>query len=181
MITIRHETPFDVARREALLDAAFGDCRFTKTAERLREARLPAEGLSFVACADARLIGTVRLWNIAAGRGRPALLLGPLAVAPDFRSCGIGGELMQHALDHARRHGHQVVVLVGDAPYYERFGFTAEKTGALSLPGPYARDRLLARELVPAALEGARGLVHATGRRVSGLPRNDTIRAARAA
>ena len=72
-------------------------------------------------------------------------------------------------------------MLVGDAPYYERFGFTAEKTGALSLPGPYARDRLLARELVPAALEGARGLVHATGRRLAGLPRNDTIRAARAA
>ena len=174
MITIRHETPFDVARREALLDAAFGDCRFAKTAERLRETRLPAEGLSFVACADGRLIGTVRLWNIAAGRGRPAL-------ASDFRRCGIGGELMRHALDHAQERGHQAVVLVGDAPYYERFGFTAEKTGALSLPGPYARDRLLARELVPAALEGARGLVHATGRRLAGLPRNDTIRAARAA
>jgi predicted N-acetyltransferase YhbS len=181
MITIRHETPFDVARRDALLDAAFGDCRFTKTAERLRETRLPAEGLSFVACADGRLIGTVRLWNIAAGRGRPALLLGPLAVASDFRRCGIGGELMRHALDHAQERGHQAVVLVGDAPYYERFGFTGEKTGGLSLPGPYARDRLLARELVPAALEGARGLVHATGRRLAGLSRNDTIRAARAA
>jgi predicted N-acetyltransferase YhbS len=163
MITIRHETAFDVARREALLDGAFGDCRFTKTAERLREDRLPAEGLSFVACADGRLVGTVRLWSIAAGPGRPALLLGPLAVASDFRQCGIGGELMRHALDEARRGAHQAVLLVGDAPYYGRFGFTAQKTGALSLPGPYARERLLARELVPGALEGARGRVRATG------------------
>src|SRR6267154_2700804 len=103
MITIRHETPFDVARREALLDGAFGDCRCAKTAERLREDRLPAEGLSFVGCADGRLMGTVRLWNIAAGRGRPALLLGPLAVASDFRQCGIGGDLIRHALEQARR------------------------------------------------------------------------------
>jgi predicted N-acetyltransferase YhbS len=165
MITIRHETAFDVARREALLDGAFGESRFTKTAERLREERLPEEGLSFVACADGRIIGTVRLWSIAAGPGRPALLLGPLAVVSDFRQCGIGGDLMRHALEQARRRCHQCVLLVGDAPYYSRFGFTAQKTGALSLPGPYARDRLLARELVPGALAGARGLVRATGRR----------------
>jgi predicted N-acetyltransferase YhbS len=165
MIIIRHETPFDVARREALLDEAFGESRFTKTAERLREERLPGEGLSFVACADGRLIATARLWNIAAGPRRPALLLGPLAVASDFRQCGIGGDLMRHALEQARRCGHQCVLLVGDAPYYSRFGFTAQKTGALFLPGPYARDRLLARELVPGALAGARGLVRATGRR----------------
>jgi len=164
MITIRHETPFDAAQRDALLDAAFGNFRFTKTAERLREDRRPAEGLSFVACTDDRLIGTVRLWNIAAGRGRPALLLGPLAVASDFRQRGIGGDLMRHALAQAQQDGHRAVLLVGDAPYYGRFGFAADKTGALSLPGPYARDRLLACELVPDALEGARGLVRATGR-----------------
>jgi predicted N-acetyltransferase YhbS len=181
MITIRQETPFDVARREALLDAAFGDCRFTKTAERLREGRLPEDGLSFAACANGRLIGTVRLWSIAAGRGRPALLLGPLAVASEFRQCGVGGDLMRRALAEARRRHHRAVLLVGDAPYYGRFGFSAEKTDALVLPGPYARDRLLARELVPGALDGARGLVHATGRRLVGLPGNDTIRASRAA
>jgi predicted N-acetyltransferase YhbS len=164
MITIRQETPFDVARREALLDGAFGDARFGKTAERLRENQRPAEGLSFVACAGRRLIGTVRLWNIAAGRGRPALLLGPLAVAADFRHCGIGGDLMRHALAQAQRRGHQAIILVGDAPYYGRFGFTAEDTGALRLPGPYARDRLLARALVPGALAGARGLVGTAGR-----------------
>jgi predicted N-acetyltransferase YhbS len=163
-IKIRHETPFDIARREALLDEAFGDARFTKTAQRLREDRLPERGLSFVASADGRLVGTVRLWNVSAGPGRPALLLGPLAVTSDARSCGIGGALMEHALGQAQRRGHQAVLLVGDAPYYGRFGFTAEKTGALWLPGPYARERLLARELVPGALKGARGLIDPTGR-----------------
>jgi predicted N-acetyltransferase YhbS len=104
-------------------------------------------------------------YQFAAGPERPALLLGPLAVASDVRRCGIGGELIRHALDEARRRGHRAVLLVGDAPYYGRFGFTAQKTGALSLPGPYARERLLARELVPGALEGARGRVRAIGRR----------------
>jgi predicted N-acetyltransferase YhbS len=162
---IRPETPFDVARREALLDAAFGESRFAKTAERLREGRLPAEGLSFVAVAADRVVGTVRLWNVAAGPGRPALLLGPLAIDSEVRDRGIGGALMAHALGEAGHHGHAAVLLVGDAPYYGRFGFSADKTAALWLPGPYARDRLLAHEIIPGALDGARGLIGATGRR----------------
>jgi len=170
MITLRRETAFDVARREVLLDAAFGDERFAKTAERLREDRLPAAGLSFVACADRHLIGTIRLWSISAGARRPALLLGPLAVAPDCRKCGIGGLLMRHAIAQAERRGHRAILLVGDAPYYGRFGFSTEKTGALWLPGPYARDRLLARELVTAALDGAHGLVSPTGRSTLASP-----------
>jgi predicted N-acetyltransferase YhbS len=190
MIKIRHETPFDVARREALLDTVFGEGRFAKTAERLREGRLPAEGLSFAAGADGRLVGTVRLWNISAGPGRPALLLGPLAVAGEVRGRGIGGALIEHALGVARRRGHAAVLLVGDAPYYGRFGFSAEKTGALWLPGPYARDRLLAHEIVSGALDGAQGLIGARGRRepkpdlaalVASLPDNDSALASHAA
>jgi predicted N-acetyltransferase YhbS len=134
--------------------------------------------VSFVACAGRRLVGTVRLWNISAGPRRPALLLGPLAVAADVRDCGIGGGLMQHALEQAQRRGHGAVLLVGDAPYYGRFGFTAEKTGALWRPGPYARERLLARELVSGALENARGLISATGRIE---PKTAAARIARAA
>jgi len=172
MIAIRNETDLDIAPREALLDAAFGDARFAKTAQRLREGRLPAAGLSFVARANKRLIGTVRLWDIAAGAGRPALLLGPLAVARGFRDRGIGAQLMRHALGEAGRRGAAAVLLVGDAPYYGRFGFSAEKTGALWLPGPYDRARLLAHELVPGALDAAHGLISATGRRE---PRPDPV------
>jgi len=178
MITLRRETAFDVARREVLLDAAFGDERFAKTAERLREDRLPAAGRSFVACADRHLIGTIRLWSISAGARRPALLLGPLAVAPDCRKCGIGGLLMRHAIAQAERRGHRAILLVGDAPYYGRFGFSTEKTGALWLPGPYARDRLLARELVPGVLDRAYGLVSPTGRSTQAFPPPRSLQAA---
>ena len=190
MITIRPETKRDIVAREALLDEAFGAGRFTKSAQRLREDRLPAEWLSFVACRDGKVVGTVRLWNVSAGPGRPALLLGPLAVARHFRSAGIGTALMQRALAAAAAEGHTAVLLVGDAPYYGRFGFSAEKTADLWLPGPYERERLLACELRPGALEGARGLISATGRLaatpdlaalVTKLARNDiTARSRRA-
>jgi predicted N-acetyltransferase YhbS len=163
VITIRTEVNRDVAAREALLDAALAE-RFTKTAERLRDGRLPADGLAFVACDGRKLVGTVRLWDVSAGPGRPALLLGPLAVATEWRNRGIGAALVRHALAVAAARGHTVVLLVGDGPYYARFGFSAEKTANLWLPGPYERDRLLACELNPGALDGARGLITPTGR-----------------
>ena len=188
MVTIRRERKADVAPREALLDVSYGPIRFSKTSERLREGRRP--GLSFVAASGRRLVGTVRLWDVSAGPGRPALLLGPLAVAPDCRKRGIGSALVQRALREAKRHGHSAVLLVGDAPYYARFGFSSEKTGALWLPGPYERHRLLGVELVPGALDGARGLVRASGqpaprpdlaKLVAGLARNEPVLASRAA
>jgi predicted N-acetyltransferase YhbS len=163
MATIRQEKRADILAREALLDAAFGETRFAKAAERLRENRAPADGMSFVATDRGRVVGTVRLWHVTAGPGRPALLLGPLAVAADARNQGIGSALMQHALRAARGSGAGAVLLVGDAPYYSRFGFTADKTGALWLPGPYQQHRLLGCELVSGALDGARGLIAAAG------------------
>ncbi|MGB6446416.1 MAG: N-acetyltransferase, partial [Xanthobacteraceae bacterium] len=102
MVTIREEKIADVAAREALLDEAYGACRFTKTSERLREGRKPADGLSLVAVACGRVVGTVRLWHVAAGPGRAALLLGPLAVHPDCRNRGIGTTLVRRAVARAR-------------------------------------------------------------------------------
>jgi predicted N-acetyltransferase YhbS len=163
MVTIRTERSSDAVGREKLLDAAYGASRFTKTSERLREGRLPAEQLSFVAVRNGRLVGTVRLWHVWAGAGRSALLLGPLAVRPDFRNRGIGSTLMRHAIGAARRLGHGAVLLVGDAPYYARFGFAADLTAALWMPGRYEPDRLLALELRPGALAGARGLIGPAG------------------
>jgi predicted N-acetyltransferase YhbS len=165
MITIRQERAFDVEAREALLDEALGENRTRKSSQRLRDGRLAAEGLSFVAADADRTVGTARLWNVHCG-GRPALLLGPVAIACDRRSEGIGAALIEHALAAARARGHAAVVLVGDAAYYGRFGFTAEKTGALSMPGPFERHRLLGLELVPGALDGAAGVIAASGRSV---------------
>jgi predicted N-acetyltransferase YhbS len=164
MMTIRNETHCDIAAREDLLDRVWGASRFEKTAERLREGRSPAAGLSLVAEHDHAVIGTVRLWNVCAGPGRAALLLGPLAVEETWRGTGVGGSLMRRALATARRRGHRAVLLVGDAPYYGRFGFSGEPTAALWLPGPFERERLLGCELAPGALVGARGLISTTGK-----------------
>lgn len=162
---IRDERARDLAAREALLDAAFGPERFTKTCERLREGRRPAAGLALVAEGrDGRLIGTVRLWHVAAGDAGASLMLGPIAVDADARSLGIGGALMRAAIGRAGGLGHRSIVLVGDAPYYARFGFSPELTRGLDLPGPVDRARFLGLDLAEGALLGARGLVIATGR-----------------
>jgi predicted N-acetyltransferase YhbS len=167
MVGIEPERPGHVRAREALLDRCFGRARRFKTAERLRRGRRPAEGLAFVAVADGALIGTIRLWEVEAGSAGPALLLGPLAVAPERRGEGVGAALMRHALAAATERGHRAVVLVGDAPYYARFGFRPEPAAALDLPGPVDRRRFLGLELVPGALRGAAGPVAAAGRPAS--------------
>lgn len=163
MIRIVQEALSHVDAREKLLDAAFGPSRFAKTCERLREDRLPAKGLAFSAVDDGKLIGTLRLWNISAGPGRAALLLGPLAVDAERRSEGLGARMMWHAIGHAQHLGHKAILLVGDAPYYSRFGFSTDLTERLWLPGPVERNRFLGLELVPDGLVGAAGLVNATG------------------
>jgi predicted N-acetyltransferase YhbS len=155
---IRAERASDVVAREALLDACFGDNRHLRTCQRLRDGRTPAEGLALSAVAEGRLVGTLRLWHVSAG-GVPALALGPLAVDPSCRDLGVGAALMNHALATAKARGHGAVILLGDAPYYARFGFSGLKTGELSLPGPFERDRLLGLELRPGALDGAWGMI----------------------
>jgi predicted N-acetyltransferase YhbS len=167
MISIRKEHPPDAAAREALLDEAFGKRRWRKSSQRLRDGRSPAEGLAFVATDGKRVIGTARLWTLVCGTGEPALLLGPVAVASDCRNRGVGAALVRRAIAAATRLDHRAIVLVGDAPYYCRFGFSAGKTADLRMPGPFERHRLLALELVPGALDGARGLLRPAGQPIS--------------
>jgi predicted N-acetyltransferase YhbS len=163
---IRAERASDVVAREALLDACFGDNRHARTCQRLRDGRVPAEGLAFSAVRQTglkdRLVGTLRLWHVSAG-GTRALVLGPLAVDPMCRELGVGVALMNRALAAARARGHGAVILLGDAAYYARFGFSALKTADLSLPGPFERDRLLGLELREGALDGAWGMIAPTG------------------
>ncbi|WP_375456918.1 GNAT family N-acetyltransferase [uncultured Methylobacterium sp.] len=163
MIQIRAEHHRDVAAREHLLDACLGPNRRARTSERLREGRLPARGLAFAATRAGILVGTLRLWHVLAGVGRPALLLGPLAVDPALQGQGLGRVLMQAGLGRAEALGHGAVLLVGDAPYYARFGFSDDRAAGLTLPGPFDRARFLGLELRAGALRGAEGLVQATG------------------
>ena len=179
---IRAERASDIAAREALLDASFGEGRHARTCQRLRDGRAPAEGLAFSAVHEGRVVGTVRLWHVSAG-GIPALVLGPLAVDASCRKLGVCAALMNHALAAAKARGHGAVILRGDAAYYSRFGFSPEKTGELALPGPFERDRLLAVELRDGALNEAWGMIVATGMkarraRVAGKARKLVVQAA---
>ena len=159
---IRAERASDVAAREALLDACFGANRASRTCQRLRDGRAPAEGLALSVVRQGRLVGTVRLWHVSAG-GKPALMLGPIAVDASCRKLGVGAALMNRALSAATARGHDAVILLGDAAYYARFGFSALKTAKLSLPGPFERERLLGLELREGALDGTCGLIVPTG------------------
>lgn len=163
------ETAADIPARNALLDRAMGPRWRRKSSEKLRKGRLPSEGLALVARDDfGTVVGTVRLWDVFAGiDARRALLLGPLAVAPSLKSAGIGSALMREAIAEAARLGHGAIILVGDAPYYERFGFSTEKTGMLAMPGPFERHRLLALELAPGTLHGAEGVIRPAGRMIT--------------
>jgi predicted N-acetyltransferase YhbS len=171
--TIAEETPADVVARENLLDRAMGADRRKKSSEKLRRGRVPADGLALVARdSHGHVIGTVRLWNVEAGvnaSGQPvdALLLGPLAVDGAHEGKGIGAALMRAAIAEAHARGHGAILLVGDAPYYERLGFFAEKAQHLVMPGPFARERFLALELKDGWLEGAVGMLTASGRKLS--------------
>jgi predicted N-acetyltransferase YhbS len=135
---------------ERLVDAAFGEARWHKTCQRLRDGQMPVAQLSLVALDGEKLVGTVRLWTVKAGRRR-ALLLGPLAIDQKHRDRGIGAALIEEAILRAEAAGEDLVLLVGDAPYYARFGFRADATSGLWLPGPVERARFLAKPLTPAA------------------------------
>lgn len=161
-VTLRDERAGDVGMRERLLDAAFGAARFEKTCERLREGREAARGLALAAMDGGALVGTLRFWHVEAG-GVPALLLGPLAVAQSHRKLGLGGALMRMGLDRAQALGHKAVILVGDEPYYSRFGFARAHAQPLDLPGWYDPARFLGLELETGALAHAMGMVFATG------------------
>ncbi len=146
---------------EALLDAAFGLDRRTRASYRLREGSAPVPGLSFHAIdnTSGRLAGLVSFWPLRIHpAGQPALLLGPLAVHPDFQNGGLGAELMRTGLQAARAAGHALAFLVGDEPYYGRYGFTRTPERII-LPGPYDPARLLHLELAPGALGDAAGLL----------------------
>ena len=166
MIHFDSERPAEAAAREDLLDRVMGRARQFKPSERLRRGRRPAEGLALVARNDdGSLVGTVRLWHVKAGDA-PALLLGPLAVDKGVQSEGVGSSLMRLAIARAGAIGHAGIILVGDPEYYERFGFSADRTSGLLMPAPVDRRRFLGLELKAKALVDASGMIVAAGQTV---------------
>ncbi len=163
-LSTRPMAELDLEIVETMSAEAFGPGRFARAAFRLREGVGPHLPLSFVASmqVDAgnpgqrKIVGSVLVTPIEIGE-RPALLLGPLVVLPAHKNLGIGRELMNRAIGAARQAGHKLMILVGDEPYYGRFGFHRVPPGQIEMPGPVDPARLLACELQPRALSRHRG------------------------
>jgi predicted N-acetyltransferase YhbS len=143
-LVVRPETAGDALAIDRLHARAFGPGRFARTSYRLREGVPHLPALSFTALVGTFLVGSVRVRPVIAG-DRPALMLGPLTVDPSFEGRGIGSGLMNACLAAAERAGHDLIILVGDAPYYGRFGFVPVPRGRLTLPGPVDPARFLWR------------------------------------
>lgn len=143
-LCIRPEQAADATRIEALLDHAFGPGRFVKVSERVREIARFRRDLSFCAEAGGEIVGSVRLWDIHIGE-TPALFLGPLAVHSGRRLDGLGGRLVERAGAAADKLGQGPILLVGDPPFFERFGYAVPPTAGVRLPGPVDSRRVLAR------------------------------------
>lgn len=160
-ISTRTATEADLPLISRLHARAFGPGRFARTAYRVREGTPMASPYCRTAFLGPRLIAALRLTRVTIGGQGGALLLGPLAVDPDFVNQGLGRRLLSESLQAAREGGERLVVLVGDMPYYGRFGFQPVAPGTITFPGPVDPARILALELVPGALSGFRGLIAA--------------------
>ena len=159
-VSTRPEDPGDAGAITRLHERTFGPGRFARSAFLLRERSPSDPALCFAAFVGTLLVGSVKVSPVLAGT-EPALVLGPLAVDPAFEGRGIGAALMRKTLDVAAARGEGLVLLVGDAPYYARFGFKPIPPGQLAMPGPVDPARFLARELVEGALGRARGRIGA--------------------
>jgi predicted N-acetyltransferase YhbS len=152
------ETPAMETAVTALIDRVFGPGRFAKVSERLREGNRLLADCSFMALRGGKPVGCVRMWPVTIG-GAPVAFLGPLAVDPDERSAGLGQILVEGACAAAQAAGWKAVLLVGDAPYFTRAGFSAAHTADVVMPGPVDQRRVLLKALVAGGDEGFSGLV----------------------
>lgn len=157
---LQPERPADAVSVAGLINRAFGPGRYAKAAERLRERNTPLLDISFVAWSDERLVGCVRMWPVHVGSA-PAVFLGPFAVEPEFRSLGLGAALIRKACAATSEAGRMLILLVGDAPYFEPFGFRKVPPARIVLPGPVDPNRVLTLALALGADENLTGPVTA--------------------
>lgn len=157
MFDLKSETKDDWWEVEALYDLCFAPGREALSSYRLRDGVEPVAKLSLVARdPDGILAGAIRYWPVCINRNK-ALLLGPVAVHPTRQGEGLGGFLIQESLEHATNLNWKRVLLIGDAPYYGRFGFA--RLDDVEMPPPTNPDRVLGVELVTGAWTNVQGKV----------------------
>ena len=151
------EQPGDWWEVEGLYDLCFAPGREALSSYRLRDGVPPvAELCLWLRDEGGALAAAIRYWPVRVG-GVPALLLGPVAVHPTRQGEGLAGIVISESLNRARLAGWERVMLVGDAPYYQRFGF--ERLEGVIMPPPTNPERVLGLELAPGGWEGVQGTV----------------------
>ncbi len=157
VIGLKPETEADWWEVEALFDLCFAPGREALSSYRLRDGVSAVPGLSLVARDENGILaGAIRFWPVRVGTAE-ALLLGPVAVHPTHQGEGLGAVLIQGGLEAARAQGWHRVMLVGDAPYYGRFGF--ERLDHVEMPPPTNPLRVLGQALRPGAWDNVSGVV----------------------
>lgn len=151
MFTFDQERISDAADITSILNTVFGADRKKKASYALRQSVQPIEALCRVARHEQGIAATIRFWpvtvsDLLTAKETPSILLGPLAVRPEFQGCGIGSRLMDHALELTAGQGHERILLVGDRDYYGRFGFVPVLPSFITLPGGQDARRLLVKQ-----------------------------------
>lgn len=160
-ISVHAIEPADLPDVLALHARTFGPGRFARSAYRVREGTPPISRFCLQAKVAGDLVAAIRFTEVTVGGKPGVLLLGPLAVEARYAGLGYGKRLIADGLEKAKAAGIAVVLLVGDEPYYGRFGFKRLPPGRIRLPGPVDPARMLAAELREGALAEYSGLIEA--------------------
>ena len=155
-VGLRLQIPEDEAAIEELMAAAFGEGRHKRSVWNLRRGA-PVANLCFVQSHGDKIIGSLRYWPILVG-GMKGLLLGPLAVSPEFKGKGFGKALVSHSLEQAEHAGYPFVLVSGEPDYYPQFGFERASLSEFLWPGFIEAERLQIKWLVPDAKAKAPGI-----------------------
>lgn len=160
MNSIRAESSEDHAAIRRVIELAFGGSDEAGLVEALRRDASPH--ISLVAERDGELVGHIFFSPVSIeseGDDFAAMGLAPLAVLPDYQNKGIGSELVRAGLEECRRIGHDVIVVLGHAHYYPRFGFMPASTKGIRSEYDVPDEVFMVAELTPGALRGRKGLV----------------------
>lgn len=162
MITIRREEESDRQRVLDITKLAFESDVEPKLVERIRESDDFIPELSLVAVDDGALVGHLIFSAMTIqtdGEGIPALCLGPISVTPERQGQGVGATLIRHGLAECQRLGYHIIVLVGHAEYYPRFGFRPANERGLSIGIEAPPEAFMVYEGISGALDGVTGTV----------------------
>ncbi len=161
-ITLRSEQPADCAAIAEVNREAFGQWNEAELVAALRKAEGFDPALSLVAVRESEVVGHILFSPIHIERDGgdvPAIALAPMAVRSAYQRRGVGSALVSTGLESCRRAGHRIVVVLGHAEYYPRFGFTPACECGVRAPFEVPDEAFMVLSLVDGGLDDVAGVV----------------------